>query len=49
MVHNNRVLDPASKTLELEEALGHQDEKTTQIYLDNFDNTILDEVSKVIL
>lgn len=33
----------------ISEALGHDCEKTTQIYLDSFGNSTLDEVSKVIL
>lgn len=33
----------------ISEAMGHESEKTTQIYLDSFENYILDEASKVIL
>jgi integrase len=33
----------------ISEALGHDSEKTTQIYLDSFENSILDEASKSIL
>jgi integrase len=33
----------------ISEALGHDCEKTTQIYLDSFGNTTLDEISKTIL
>jgi integrase len=33
----------------ISEALGHDSEKTTQIYLDSFGNSALDEVSKAIL
>jgi len=33
----------------ISEALGHQSEKTTRIYLDSFENQVLDEASKVIL
>ena len=33
----------------ISEALGHESEKTTRIYLDSFENSILDEASKVIL
>ena len=33
----------------ISESLGHESEKTTQIYLDSFENGILDEASKVIL
>lgn len=33
----------------ISQALGHDSEKTTQIYLESFENTVLDEASKVIL
>ncbi|MBP9102813.1 MAG: site-specific integrase [Chitinophagaceae bacterium] len=33
----------------ISQALGHDSEKTTQIYLESFENNILDEASKVIL
>lgn len=33
----------------ISQALGHTSEKTTQIYLDSFDNDILDEASKAVL
>ncbi|MDP4286234.1 MAG: site-specific integrase [Bacteroidota bacterium] len=33
----------------IKEAMGHDNEKTTQIYLDSFENKIIDEASKVIL
>lgn len=33
----------------ISQALGHQSEKVTQVYLESFDNDILDEASKVIL
>ena len=33
----------------ISEALGHESEKTTQIYLDSFENNVLDEASKAIL
>lgn len=33
----------------ISEALGHDSERTTQIYLDSFENEILDEASKAIL
>jgi integrase len=33
----------------ISQALGHDSEKTTQIYLDSFENSILDEASKAIL
>lgn len=33
----------------ISEALGHNSEKTTQIYLDSFENIILDEASRTIL
>ena len=33
----------------ISESLGHNTEKTTQVYLDSFENLILDEASKVIL
>lgn len=33
----------------ISEAMGHDSEKTTQIYLDSFGNNVLDEASKVIL
>ncbi|WP_037360882.1 site-specific integrase [Asinibacterium sp. OR53] len=33
----------------ISEAMGHDSEKTTKIYLDSFENTILDEASKSIL
>ena len=33
----------------ISEALGHDSERTTQIYLDSFENDILDEASKAIL
>jgi len=33
----------------ISESLGHKSEQTTQIYLDRFENLILDEASKVIL
>ena len=33
----------------ISESLGHKSEKTTQVYLDRFENLILDEASKVIL
>ena len=33
----------------ISEAMGHDSEKTTQIYLDSFENNVLDEASKMIL
>jgi integrase len=33
----------------ISEALGHESEKTTQIYLDSFENIVIDEASKSIL
>jgi len=33
----------------ISEALGHESEKTTQIYLDSFENSIIDEASKLII
>lgn len=33
----------------ISEALGHDSEKTTKIYLDSFENSVLDEASKAIL
>jgi site-specific recombinase XerD len=33
----------------ISEALGHESEKTTQIYLDSFENKVIDEASKSIL
>ena len=33
----------------ISEALGHDNERTTQIYLDTFENSVLDEASKMIL
>jgi len=33
----------------ISEAMGHSSEKTTQIYLESFENKILDEASKAIL
>lgn len=33
----------------ISEAMGHESEKTTQIYLDTFENHVLDEASKIIL
>jgi len=33
----------------ISEALGHDSEDTTQIYLDSFGNDVLDEASKAIL
>jgi len=33
----------------ISEAMGHDSEKTTQIYLDSFENSVLDEASKMIL
>lgn len=33
----------------ISESLGHHSEKTTQIYLDSFENTVLDEANKAIL
>ena len=33
----------------ISESLGHESEKTTQIYLDSFENSVLDEASKAIL
>ena len=33
----------------ISEAMGHDSEKTTKIYLDSFENNILDEASKSIL
>jgi integrase len=33
----------------ISEALGHENEKTTQIYLDSFENSVIDEASKKIL
>ena len=36
-------------TAQISEAMGHDTEKTTQIYLDSFENEILDEACKVII
>lgn len=36
-------------TAVISEALGHDSEKTTQVYLDSFGNKALDEASKAIL
>jgi integrase len=36
-------------TTMISEALGHESEKTTQIYLDSFENAVLDEASRAIL
>lgn len=33
----------------ISQALGHDSEKTTQVYLESFENSVLDEASKVIL
>jgi integrase len=33
----------------ISKAMGHDSEKTTEIYLEQFDNSILDEASKAIL
>jgi integrase len=33
----------------ISEALGHESEKITQVYLDSFENNVLDEATKVIL
>ena len=33
----------------ISESIGHDSEKTTQIYLDSFENKVLDEASKAIL
>ena len=33
----------------ISESLGHGNEKTTQVYLDSFENNVLDEASKTIL
>lgn len=33
----------------ISEALGHVSERTTQIYLDSFENDVLDEASQAIL
>jgi len=33
----------------ISEALGHESEKTTQIYLDSFENNVIDEASKSVL
>ncbi|MDO8928346.1 MAG: hypothetical protein Q7W54_05085 [Bacteroidota bacterium] len=31
------------------EAMGHPDEKTTQIYLEDFENSVLDDANKKLL
>lgn len=36
-------------TAQISEGLGHQDEKTTQIYLEDFENSVLDEASRKLL
>ncbi len=36
-------------TSHISESMGHQNERTTQIYLDSFENTVLDEANKAIL
>ena len=36
-------------TTVISQALGHDCEKTTQIYLESFENNVLDEASKLIL
>ncbi len=36
-------------TTVISQAMGHDSEKTTQIYLESFENSILDEASKSIL
>jgi site-specific recombinase XerD len=33
----------------ISEALGHDSEKTTQIYLDSFDNAVIDEADKLLV
>jgi integrase len=33
----------------ISESMGHESEKTTQIYLDSFESKILDEANKAIL
>jgi site-specific recombinase XerD len=33
----------------ISEALGHDSEKTTQIYLDSFENSVLDEAGRLLL
>ena len=38
-----------ASTSVISESLGHDSEKTTQIYLDSFENKILDEANKAIL
>ena len=38
-----------ASTAVISESLGHDSEKTTQIYLDSFENKILDEANKAIL
>lgn len=36
-------------TAVISEALGHQNEKTTQIYLDSFENAVIDEADKMLV
>jgi site-specific recombinase XerD len=36
-------------TAVISEALGHQNEKTTQIYLDSFENAVIDEADKLLV
>ncbi len=36
-------------TAVISEALGHQNEKTTQIYLDSFENAVIDEADKFLV
>lgn len=36
-------------TAVISEAMGHRDEKTTQIYLDSFENEVIDKAVEAIL
>jgi len=36
-------------TAQISEGLGHPDERTTQIYLEDFENSVLDEANRKLL